>query len=287
MAYEWCSTICGNHQNPEDRESLLFLCLEIGFRHLDFRHLYIKARLTHTDYHRELADIVFKSRESEAIADLLYAWTVTDSSLGRARALLGTCTGHLVNLHNLISISSRLRGLVIRSVELIGYEGFEGVGVERLVESLNHLRVSLDDMDDRFKWAKLLLDTLESSEGARRLSYGYWELLVELAISKSLWLGRKIAYSPQIVTSLTEAREWSKLEYWMGTVWMAWPPGADGITEEDLGRSMPLLFHQRPGAVQKLEQWMKRWSQENGEEIPEPFRRICRQAREAAEQDEP
>ena len=74
---------------------------------------------------------------------------------------------------------------------------------------------------------------------------------MELAISEP-WPGSsRIAYSPQITTLLTEAQEWNKLECWVGVVWMAWPPGT---TEEDLDRSMVLLFRQRPGALQKLEQ---------------------------------
>ena len=96
-----------------------------------------------------------------------------------------------------------------------------------------------------------------------------------------------LTYSPQITTSLTEAQEWDKLECWMGTVWVAWPPEADGIKEEDLSRTMLLLFRQRPGAAQKLEQWMERWSQQHGEDIPESFQQICKQAYEAAQRDAP
>jgi len=56
------------------------------------------------------------------------------------------CVERFVCLHNLVSFSSRLRGLVIRSIELVGYEGFEGVGIERLVELLNRLHVAVEDM---------------------------------------------------------------------------------------------------------------------------------------------
>jgi len=51
------------------------------------------------------------------------------------------------------------------------------------------------------------------------------------------------------------------------------------------GRSTLLLFHQQPGAVQKLIHWMERWSEGLGREVPESFKRICAQAREAARQD--
>jgi len=73
----------------------------------------------------------------------------------------------------------------------------------------------------------------------------------------------------------------------MGIIWMLLPRKADEIAEGDLGHSMLLLFHQRPGAVQKLEQWMEQWSQGRGGEVPESFKRICKQAHEAAQQDAP
>ena len=274
--------MCENHQGFEDWESL-HVSLEIGFRHLDSRRLHIPARLTHTENHRGLVNVVFKSPKSEVIVDLLYAWTVRDYSLGKAQTLLGICTGHIIGLHHLVPFSSRLRRLVIRSVELIGYKVFGGVEVERFIDLLEYLHVTVEDMDKGFKWAKILLVTLQSSKGVQHLSHWYWELLVELSISWSQFLRGDITYSPQITTFLTEAQEWSKLECWMGTVWMMWPPGTSGVTEGDLAHSTLLLFHQRPGAAQKLEQWMERWSQKHGENIPEPFQQICKQAYEPAQ----
>ena len=286
MAYEWCSVICENHQRLGDWEGLLLVSLEVGFRHLDFRRKYIDANLIHTEHHRKLVDVVFRGQMSEAIADLLHAWTAQGAFYEPAYTLLGNCTGHLVNLHNLVSFSPRLRRLVIRSVELIGYRGFEGVGVGRFTELLNHLHVTTEDIDDRFRWAYLLLDTVDSSEGAQHLSHCYWELLVEFAT----WLThalRKIPYSPQTATFLTETQDWSKLECWMGVVWMVWPPEAGGIAEEDLCHLTLLLFRQRPRAAQRLEQWMEWWSQQRGRDIPESFRRICGQVREAIQRDTP
>ena len=159
--------------------------------------------------------------------------------------------------------------------------------MERFVGLLNHLRVAAEDIENKYDWAKLLLDIIKSFEGTQLLSRWYWELLPELAISQSGWLRYETTYNPQITTSLIEAQEWNKLECWMGTVWISWPPEADGITEEDLSSSMLLLFQQRPGAFQKLEQWMERWSQENRSEIPRSFQRICKQAWEAAQLDTP
>ena len=272
-----------NRQSYEDWESLLLTSLEIGFRHLDFEPWSIKASLTHTEHHQELVDTVFKSQESEVIADLLHAWTAQNDSQEPPCELLGLCSGRLVGLQNLVPFSSRLRRLVIRSIGLIGYKGFEGEGVKGLVELLNHLYVTVDEMDDLLKWGTLLLEILRTPEGVQDLSYWYWESLVEISMPLSRSLRRELVYSPQTTTFLSEAQEWSKLECWMGTVWMVWPPGARGTTEEDLEYSMELLFRQRPRAIQQLEQWMERWRREySWNNVPEAFQRLCREAHETA-----
>ena len=142
----------------QDWESPLLVCLEIGFR-----TEFMEARLTHTEHHRGLVDVVFKNQESESIADLLHAWTAKCKYYKLAHESLDFCplAAHLVGLHNLAPFSPRLRRLVIRSVEFIGYEGFEGVGVERFIGLLNHLHVTVEDMDEKEGWGgELLLNTI-------------------------------------------------------------------------------------------------------------------------------
>ena len=99
IAYEWCSTIYENRKKIEDWESLLFVCLELGFRHLDTPLSYIDVPLTHTEHHQGLVEVVFKSQKSEVIADLLFAWTLRRNFSGPAGTLVEICTGHLVGLH--------------------------------------------------------------------------------------------------------------------------------------------------------------------------------------------
>ena len=152
IVYQWCSVIYEKRERIPDWESLVLICLEIGFRHLDFRTGLIKARLTNTEHHRGLVDVVFKSQESEVIADLLRAWTMTSRPYELGVELLNSCAGHLVGLHNLVPFSSRLRRLIVRSVEQIGYKGFKGVGVERFIRLLNHLHVAVEDMDEKEDW---------------------------------------------------------------------------------------------------------------------------------------
>ena len=285
MTYEWCSIICENRESFEDWERLVLVCLEIGFRHFDSPFPYIAAVFTHTEHHRGLVDVVFKSQESEVVADLLHAWTAGYAFREHPDELLSSCAGHLVGLHHLVPFSLRLRRLVIRSVEIIGYKGFEGVGVERFIELLDHLHVTAEDMESKSRWVGLFLETFQTPEGAQRLSDQYLELLVELSISISWNWRPPQAYSPQITEFLVEAQEWSKLEYWIGIVWMTWPSRTGGETEEGLDDSTLLLFRQRPGAVPKLEQWMEQWSQTAGKDVPKLFKQAHKQAHEAAQRD--
>ena len=164
FAYEWCSVISGNRENLEDWEGLLLVCLEAGFRHLDPRQPFAHIMLTHTEHHRVLVDVVFKSRQSEVIADLLHAWSLQYHSRKPATTLVDTCAAHLIGLHNLVPFSPRLRQLVIRFVGIAGYKRFEGAGAEKLIELLDHLYVTVEDTDVKVSWMSLLLDVIQSSE---------------------------------------------------------------------------------------------------------------------------
>ena len=154
--------------------------------------------------------------------------------------------------------------------------------MERFSELLNHLQVTVEDMDDPRKWATLLMDTIGQTH---HLSHWYWELLVELVVLVSQYLELDFAHGLQAMTFLTEAKEWNKLECCMGIVWMLSPREASEMAEGDLVQSTLLLFHRRPGAVQKLERWMERWGRGWGNDIPESFKQICKQGHEDAQQD--
>ena len=106
---------------------------------------------------------------------------------------------------------------------------------------------------------------------------------MELVVSEPRWrLGSRVNYGLNIAESLVEAQEWDKLECWIGIVWMSLP-GVEGRTGEDLENSMVLLFCQRPGAAQKLERWIERWSRRREEDVPESFECTLKRAHEAAQ----
>ena len=279
FAYEWCSAIYQDREDLEDWESLLFLCLELGFRHLDTRRPPTDITFTHTKHHQGLIDMVFKSQNSEAIADFLHAWMMGYSL---PEQMADICTGLLASLDNLVPFSPRLRQLVIRLTENAGYKGFEGVGVEKLVELLNHLHLTSNEIGLYPKWVALLMDVIRSSEGSQRLSDRYWESLVERTVSGPRWLELRDTDALKITQSLIDAMEWGKLECWVGIVWMH--SESVGTTEGDLEQSMPLLFRYRPGAAQRLEQWMERWSKRCKKDIQESFQRILARAHEGVQQ---
>jgi hypothetical protein len=114
---------------------------------------------------------------------------------------------------------------------------------------LNNLHVGVEDISYGYEWGGLLLDTIQSSNGIWHLPHPYWELLLELAVLLSNDL-EGYPYSPHVMTSLEAAREWDKLECWMGVLWMVWSPEDgrtppdDGPTREDLEHMTLTLFHQ-------------------------------------------
>jgi len=273
MAYEWCSVVCGNYSHTMDGKDLLLLSLKIGFRHLDPKDHWVEAKLAHTNHHQQMTNIIFESEDDETIADLLHVWTSYSRSHGPP-TWLGICARYLINLQ---PSSLRLRRLVIRTIMSIGYQGFEQVGVERFVRLLNHLHISIEDLDHKGDWVKLLLDTAQSSEGAQHLPCPYWESLVELVVSYPWLLEGGNNYHPHIMGSLEGSEQWDKLECWVGIVWMVWPPGCGKTTKEDLQHITLFLANKWPGAIQKLGQWIERWSKRSSKDIPEAFQQIHKQ----------
>ena len=257
-AYGWCSMLCESHSNLENRKDLLLLALEIGFRHIHITG-WIGAKLTHMESHQNMVDIVFQSGESETIADLLYAWTSV-GSYHDPHSSLKICAEYLVGLSHLQPFSPRLRQTIIQSIALLGYQGFEQVGVERLIGLLDGLNICIQDMSRYYQLGQLLLDIIQSPEGIQHVSHQYWELLVEIVVSAPDAVTGE--FNPHLMTFLEDTEEWDKLECWMGFVWIMWSLGAemdeDLETDEKLEHVTLSLFQQRPGAVEKLEKWVGR-----------------------------
>ena len=278
MACEWCSAICGEHQELEMGEKLLLLSLETVFRYVNPRRS-LDQIFFYPQHHQYMADIVFWSQQDEAIADLLRAF-IQHSTHHPFSAIrpLDRCAKHLVDLPSLDS-SPRLRSLVIQSIELIGHRGFREVGLENIVRLLNHLGVGVDDINSESSWIDLLVGIIESHEGRDRLAYPYWEFLAEFSLPYSQHRQDLSDYYPQIMIILQGIQEWDRLACWIYFVWLEWslPPGEE---LEDLERTTVLLFHQRPDSIQKFKEWRGR----SQRYIPMAFREICGRGHLEAEQ---
>ena len=233
MAYEWCSVICAKYRDLDEGETLIFLSLEVGFRNRDPEQLLVGADLVHTQHHQFMVDIVFGSQRDEVIGDFLDAWTSTGSH-HQPHTSLTMCVKYLVDLP---SSSPRLRRLVIRSIGLIGLREFEKVGVENFVGLLDRLGVGVGDVDTHSEWGQLLMGVIRSPVARDRLSFSYWELLLELFCPRD------------------------------------GPGGASFLDDysRDLEDGMQLLFRQRPDHFRRFERWVdERFS----DQIPTVLRRI-------------
>ena len=281
FAYKWCSATYGNRETLGDWKSLLFVCLEIGFRHFDARRYY-EIRLNHTEHHRGLVDVVFESQEIETIADLLQAWTMEGRFLWPADTLVDICTVHLVGLRDMIKSSERLRLLVIRFVERGGYEGFKGAGVEKLSEFLDRLQLTPEDMHEEVTWMSLFLYVIRSPQGTQHLPDRYWKFLAELKNRTFLRAEFEAAKSPEITKSLIEAQKWDILECWIRFVWLhCGGPDVTKEIEKDLENSMLSLFRQRPDTSQRLKYFVE-GSRVLGGGIKKLFTRTFKRAQQRA-----
>ena len=284
MAYEWCSVISDAYQSLVEGQRLLFLSLEVGFRHLDPQHLPICRSVQH--HHHKLIDITFGSRDSEAIADLFLVLSTIDQTCELCRSP-DDWVKYLEYLHNLQPFSSRLQKNLIHYISCVNHREFKGVGPQAFLTLLKDLHVGVGDVVEGYEicWVELLLDTIQSPEATQHLPYHYWELLVELSILKSRWLQLPDQYilSAQVMVSLEDAQEWDKLECWIGVVWINWPPeNVDttgdsratkdgGVTGRGLEDVMLSLFHHQPGSIQRLQKLMVRCRFY----VPMLFEQIC------------
>jgi hypothetical protein len=143
--------------------------------------------ITHTEHHRGLVDVVFKSQKSEVIADLLHAWTTGSIPMNRHAHYSALCRAPRWSSQpgSILLKVAAARHTLRRAHRLQGIRGGRGGEVHWIAEpSPCHSR----GYGQLAPMGKLLLDTLQTSEGAQHLSHWYWELLVELAILLSVRL---------------------------------------------------------------------------------------------------
>ena len=281
-AYEWCSAICEEYQGLGVVRQLLLDSLKIGSRGRRRRGWPIES--AYRKRHLHMANTVFNSGDDELIRGLLRTLVGEDLD---TPTLLGRLPSDLICLWLDDSTSGpKLRQLVIRSVECLGPLPGDRVGEKKFTALLNRLRVGTDEMDSKESWLKLLQRVVRSSQGRHDLPHSYWELIVELPVEvalvpptdNNLQFTSLIRFIPslkedlQVMSSLEKEKEWEKLEYWSGYLWLQWFPSFNTILDV-LAPTTLSLFRNRPIALQNLEQWVKRsrWP----EQCSECLRSIC------------
>jgi len=276
MAYAWCTRVCGEIENDDQCAHLVYLALQVGFRHLPpaLVRFDIRTNHAHAD-HQRMVDLVFRCEDYETIADALCAWTSLEDGDQRP-SLLGLCAKRLVKLADRdVEFPPRLRLVVIRAVNLIGLQDFEWAGMEALVGLLNRLEVSIDDIRNTTDGWVSLLRVIASEVGRELLSLQYWELLVQL-VGSLPDESKSMLWDAGVIASLEANGQWERLIFWLGSLWISRPPEGDSSPTDEIIRATAALFEQDPTAVQKLEGWVRRSGGASlGRVYADEFQRIC------------
>ena len=272
MTYRWCTTILENCQNVPFWEPLLWSSLEVGFHHVNSYNSPLLLP-PHPEHDQNFFEIVLQWGDSERIEDLLCASLMVDPS---GQLTFNMYAKYIIDHGAKGPFSPRVQKIFISCAERINFGTLEEAKKERFVEVLNHLCIGVKDLGNRRQWITGLLEIIKSPNGVHKLAISSWELLTILAIQNS-WIFGDV-YSPDVTTSLLVAEEWDKFKCWIGVAWIVQADKPDNITE-DLKHATAMLFHHQPGAVQKLLQWMKQWSEQGWRrKIPNSLHQIHQQA---------
>jgi hypothetical protein len=237
---------CGCPQDliPLHHMMLLPIILDIGF-HLAGDHG-SACHLEHTPHHEWMLKVAFSSNDDEVIADAVTVWTIGSDQTppGSFVSYFAKCT------ESSRPFSPRLRQVVIH---VVGPRPslLEGSKLET-VQLLNHLKVDVDDMVQRYLWMGLLLEVVCLPTGLENLSLHYWHLLDRLVLGKDFSEAPGLQ-SVEVMRSLEETEDWEKLEVWMVVVWQSLPYSTPTPIMEDIKRVTLKSLSQWPSALPKVE----------------------------------
>ena len=224
----------------------LLVALEIGFRLGAPSNDQPALQLHYTDHHDWVFETAFSGNDDEAIADVVSVWIAG-----------GGCTqpGSYVyyfakRVRRDEDFSPRLRQTTIYAIEHIWDRELEA-SVLDTVHLLNCLNVDVGDMVKEGRWAQLLISVVCLTAGLESLSSHYWCLLDKLD-----WYhmeGASQNMDPEsrgtVTQSLEEAKDWEKLEIWMGIIWRSMKKD-DPV--EDIEQVTLRLFLQQPLALPRF-----------------------------------
>ena len=220
---------------------MLPMVLRIGFRLVVPGHNLQALRLDHTPYHNLVFKHAFSSDDDEVVADGVCAWIADTCNMPD-----GSCVHHLAQrMEKDTPFSPRLQQMGIRLIECTWRSELRVSGLETIC-LLNHLNVSMDDIEDSYTWAEFLMDVICSPLGLGGLPIHYWHLLEGILPALRFYTDHLLV----VVRPLEEAEDWEKLEAWLVIVWQNNP--VDDL--ENLKQETLKLLQQRPSALPRFEE---------------------------------
>ena len=232
---------------PRMYAHLLFITLDVGFRHVTPGRDQPVLHLDHTSHYEWVFKTAFTSDRDDVIADAMCVWIAGGDS-----KLPGSYARYLAKrVESGTPFSPRLRQVSIHVIEWIWHKALEVPGLDT-IHWLNHLNINADDVVDGENWARLLVGVMRSPTGPESFSSHYWHLLAKLVASKHFL--RLESRDVEVMRSLEKAEDWEKLGVWMVAVWSGLPgsESMEGIEEVTLK-----LLSQRPSAFPRFEDLCK------------------------------
>jgi len=227
--------------------ALLLKTLEIGFRLAQPGRGRLAINPDLTSYHDWMFEVAFSSDDDEVIADAVCA-LIADSDRAPGGSFVRRSSTFI---ERTTPLSPRLRQAAIRAICCIR----PSEPIELPLETallLNHLEADVDDVEEKGIWVKLLVEVIRSE--CWILSSHCWRLLDKLT-STAGFFGNHVVRDTEVMRALEDAKDWEKLEVWMGIVWMSLQSSEDvEIPElEEIEQATLRLCVRRLSALQRFE----------------------------------
>ena len=166
----------------------------------------------------------------------------------------GSCAHYLAKrVEKDTPFSPGLRQASIRAIEHIWGNELKVLGLDT-VHWLNCLDINVDDIEDGYRWVRLLVDVINSPKGLESLSSHYWHLLDKLVVGSKLYQGL-VSCNMEVMRTLEEAEDWERLGAWMVVVWSFLPLSDISVSESMEGIEEVTLnsLLQQPLALPRFE----------------------------------
>jgi len=244
---------------PYEYVYLPIKALEIGFRLA--RPTRYQPAIYHTSHHNWMFEVAFSSDDDEIIADAVYAWIARSDNTPA-----GSFAHYFAKrVENTTPFTTRLREAGIHAIYHIQSSEFTVSALET-VRLLNRLEADIAACGGPFasSWVHRLTRVIRSPSGFENLSSHNWRLLGKLTLHAP-YVERFALRDMEVMRSLEGAKDWERLEVWMGIMWGSLgsspSPAANDSTEdvptpesvEGIEQATLKLLSRQPSALQRFE----------------------------------